>query len=59
MVPKSIESPVVTNIYGDKITIIIWTDEPEGRIIENKAAAKSYRSYFEFMWNNARSSSQN
>lgn len=47
------ESPAVTNIYGEKIAIIIWTDEPEGIIIENKAAADAYRSYFDFMWKNA------
>jgi sugar-specific transcriptional regulator TrmB len=47
------ESPVVTNIYEDKIAIIIWTDEPESIIIDNKEAADSYRSYFEFMWKNA------
>ncbi len=52
-VSKSFESPVVTNIYGDKIALIIWTDEPEGIIIENEAAAKAYRSYFEFMWGHA------
>ncbi len=44
------ESPAVTNIYGDKIAIIIWTDEPEGIIIENRAAAMAYRSYFEVLW---------
>ena len=44
------ESPAVTNIYGDKIAIIIWTDEPEGIVIENAAAAKAYRSYFDVMW---------
>jgi sugar-specific transcriptional regulator TrmB len=53
-VPKSVESPVVTNIYGDKIALIIWTDEPEGIIIENAAAAKAYKSYFEFMWKYAK-----
>jgi len=53
-VSKSVISPVVTNIYGDKIALIIWTDEPEGIIIENEAAAKAYRSYFEFMWEHAR-----
>jgi sugar-specific transcriptional regulator TrmB len=53
-VPKRVESPVVTNIYGDKIAIIIWTEEPEGIIIENAAAAKAYRSYFEFMWENSK-----
>ena len=53
-VPKTVESPVVTNIYGDKIALIIWTDDPEGIIIENEAAAKAYRSYFEFMWKHAK-----
>ncbi|MDP3919087.1 MAG: helix-turn-helix domain-containing protein [Nanoarchaeota archaeon] len=48
------ESPVVTNIYGDKVALIIWTDEPEGIIIENKAAAKAYKSYFDFMWKHAK-----
>ncbi len=53
-VSKSVQSPVVTNIYGDKIALIIWTDEPEGIIIENEAAAKAYKSYFEFMWKHAK-----
>jgi HTH-type transcriptional regulator, sugar sensing transcriptional regulator len=48
------ESPAVTNIYGDKIAIIIWTDDPEGIIIENKEAAKAYKSYFDFMWKHAK-----
>ncbi len=48
------DSPAVTNIYGNKICILIWTDEPEGIIIENKAAAKAYKSYFDFMWKNAK-----
>ena len=44
------ESTAVTNIYGDKIAIFIWTDEPEGILIENAAAAKAYKSYFDVMW---------
>ncbi|MFH1802278.1 MAG: helix-turn-helix domain-containing protein [archaeon] len=48
--PNVTESPAVTNIYGDKIAIIIWTDEPEGIVIENPAAAQAYKSYFDFMW---------
>src|SRR3989339_596831 len=38
--PGITESPAVTNIYGDKIAIII----------ENSFAAKAYKSYFDFMW---------
>lgn len=52
--PNISESPAVTNIYGDKIAIIIWTPEPEGVIIENVAAAKAYKSYFDFMWKNGK-----
>ena len=51
--PADIEIPVVTNIYGNKISIIIWTDIPEAILIENEAAAETYRSIFEFMWENA------
>lgn len=47
-------SPAVTNIYGDRVCILIWTDEPEGVIIENAAVAKAYKSYFDFMWKYSR-----
>jgi HTH-type transcriptional regulator, sugar sensing transcriptional regulator len=46
-------SPAVTNIYGNKIAIVIWTEEPEAIIIENAAAAQAFRSYFDFMWKHA------
>ena len=52
--PKVAESPAVTNIYADKIAIIIWTDEPEGIIIENAAAAKAYKSFFNILWDVAK-----
>lgn len=53
-IPNISKSPAVTNIYGNKIAILIWTDEPEGVVIENEAAAKAYKSYFDFMWENAK-----
>ena len=56
LLPSSVKSPVVTNIYGNKISLIIWTDEPEAIIIENKEAAESYRNIFDFMWDKARKS---
>jgi sugar-specific transcriptional regulator TrmB len=52
--PSIGESPAVTNIYGDKIAILIWTDEPEGIIIENASAAKAYKAYFDVMWKAAK-----
>ena len=56
-IPTVDKSPTVTNIYGNKIALIIWTDEPEGIIIENESAAKAYKSYFDFMWEHAKKSS--
>jgi len=53
-VPNVTESLTDTDIYGDKIAIIIWTDEPEAIVIENPSAAKAYKSYFDFMWKNAK-----
>lgn len=54
LVPRSVESPVVTNIYANKIALIIWTEPPEAVLIENAAAAAAYRSYFELLWAGAR-----
>ncbi len=51
--PQKVESPVVTNIFGDKIAVIIWSDVPEAILIDNKEASKAYGEYFDFMWKNA------
>ncbi len=54
--PNLAESPAVTNIYGDKIAIVIWSEEPEAILIENAAAAKAYKSYFDVMWDKTKHS---
>lgn len=48
------ENTITTNIYADKIAILLWTDVPEAIIIENKAAAESYRDYFEILWKSSK-----
>jgi HTH-type transcriptional regulator, sugar sensing transcriptional regulator len=53
-VPKKFESNVETNIFGDKIAIIIWSETPEAVLIKNKIAAESYKAYFDFMWSKAK-----
>jgi sugar-specific transcriptional regulator TrmB len=45
---------VTTNIYGNKIAIILWTDVPEAIVIKNKSAADSYKDYFEILWKQAK-----
>jgi len=44
---------ITTNIYANKIAIILWTDIPEAVIIKDKSAAEAYRSYFEILWKNS------
>jgi sugar-specific transcriptional regulator TrmB len=48
------EQTITTNIYADKIALILWTDVPEAVIIKNRAAAEAYRSYFEILWKTSR-----
>ncbi len=52
-IDSTAESPVVTNIYSNKIAVIIWSEVPEVILIENKKAADAYRDYFKFMWKHA------
>lgn len=52
-VKKKIVSEAAFNIYNDKIAILIWTDPPEGVVIQNKAVADSLKEYFELLWRNA------
>ncbi len=42
-----------TIIRNDKIGIIIWTKKPIGVLIQNKAAADSYDTFWKMMWNAA------
>jgi sugar-specific transcriptional regulator TrmB len=48
--PDEFASPVSTNIYGDKVAIIIWSFEPVAILIKNKEIATTYRAYFDILW---------
>jgi sugar-specific transcriptional regulator TrmB len=48
--PKKYSAHTATNIYGDKVAIILWTEEPFAILIKNKNIAKSYKQYFNLMW---------
>ena len=48
--PKNYITSSSTIIYGSKVAIISWTDNPVGFLLEDKQTADSYRTYFEFMW---------
>ena len=53
-VPQEVVSPANITIYGGKIAIVLWSEIPEAVIIDNEDFAKTLRSYFEFMWKNAK-----
>jgi len=52
--PKDLDSPSATNVYGNKVAIILWTEEPFAILIDQKEIADSYRAYFELLWKSAK-----
>ena len=54
--PKSFETPTSTEIYGDKVIIMILLPaDPMAIMIESKIIAENFRRYFYTLWNNAKS----
>ena len=49
-IKKGNKAPVSTNIYSNKVSIIIWEENPRAILIQDQALAKSFKSYFELMW---------
>ncbi len=49
-VPQEVISPANISIYDGKVSLVIWSEIPEAIIIDNSEVAKTFRSYFEFMW---------
>lgn len=47
---KDFEPLTETNIQGDEVGIIVWTEEPILFLIQDKNVAESYRKFFEGMW---------
>ncbi len=43
-----------TNVYGDKVAIILWSDNPLGILIKQREIADSYRNYFKMLWDVAK-----
>jgi len=52
--PQKYMSPVGTNVYGDKVAIVVWAEEPVAILIKNSAIADAYKRYFNFMWERAK-----
>lgn len=52
--PKEYESPASTWIYGDKVAIIAWSQQPIVTLIRSKETAESYRQFFTMLWNSSK-----
>ncbi|MBW3016874.1 hypothetical protein KY316_00750 [Candidatus Woesearchaeota archaeon] len=48
--PKGYGSNAATNVYKDKVAIILWSEKPLAILIKNSEIAKSYNAYFELLW---------
>ncbi|MFH1316879.1 MAG: helix-turn-helix domain-containing protein [Candidatus Woesearchaeota archaeon] len=44
------ETPATTWIYGDKVAIMVWGEQPIATLIRSKEVAKSYKVNFDFLW---------
>jgi len=49
-IPKLKNSPVSTNVCGDEILFILWSEVPYIIKIKNKEIANSYKKYFDLLW---------
>jgi len=52
--PEESTTPSTTMIYGDKLAVIVWSEDPMAFVVRSKTAADSYRKYFDVMWKAAK-----
>lgn len=50
ILPSEFTSNSSTNIYGDKVSIIMWGNEPFGILIKSKDIAEAQRKHFNILW---------
>lgn len=48
--PEKYASPVVINIYGDSVAMILWGVRPFALVVKQQEFASSYKKYFELLW---------
>ena len=52
--PPQYASPTETTIYGDKVVLFIFTQNPRAILIQSHTIASIYRNYFELIWKQAK-----
>jgi len=53
-IPKEYASPITTMIFGKKLAMIVWSENPTAFVLESPEVVSSYRRYFEYVWRRAR-----
>ena len=51
--PKGFSGLASINIFGFKVAIILWTENPLAIVINQKEIAETYMNYFNYLWNNS------
>jgi len=54
VLPKEFTSNSSTNIYRDKVSTIMWGEEPFGFLIKSKNITNAQRKHFELLWKTAK-----
>ena len=52
--PKSYLTPSTTFVYGDKVALINWSQEPMAFLMRSKEVSDSYKSFFNLLWKQAK-----
>jgi len=52
--PDKFVGPTALNIYGNKVTSVLWTDKPVAVLAQSATMAESYRQFFKLLWETAK-----
>jgi sugar-specific transcriptional regulator TrmB len=53
-VPIKIDNPATINIYGSKVAVFMWSENPEAVLIEDERVSRTLRGYFDLVWKGAK-----
>ncbi|MFH1585920.1 MAG: helix-turn-helix domain-containing protein [archaeon] len=48
--PKEFDFPSTTQIFGDNVSIVVWSEPPFAFVINSKEAVKSHKNFFNLLW---------
>ncbi len=48
--PDEFHTPANTWIFGDKVAIVVWSNQPIATLIRSKEVAKAYKTNFDLLW---------